>query len=185
MSNEATSLQHHFLIAMPHMQDPNFSGTVTYICDHNEHGALGVVINRPLDITLAEIFDQLEMAGDHRDDVVFAGGPVQVDRGFVLHKPAGDWQATMPIQDEVCLTTSKDILRAYARDEGPEDCLIALGYSGWGAGQLEQEIMANCWLTCPADENILFHMPFSERFDAAVAKVGIDLSNLSQFTGHA
>ncbi len=185
MDNKATYLKHQLLIAMPHMVDPNFAGTVTYICEHNEHGAMGIIINRPTELTLGDVFEQMNMGQSHRDEVVYAGGPVQIERGFVIHRPKGDWQATLPIEDGICLTSSRDILAAYANNEGPEEAIIALGYAGWGAGQLEQEMLGNCWLNCPADERILFHIGFSERLEAAAAKIGVDMRLLSNQVGHA
>ncbi len=172
-------------MSMPHLHDPNFSGSLTYICDHNEHGALGVIINRPLGIYLGDILEQLELGGEDRKETIYAGGPVQVDRGFVIHRPQGEWQATLEIEQGICLTTSRDILKACASNNGPPEMLVALGYAGWGAGQLEQEIAENFWLNCPADDDILFHTPYQKRFDAAIAKLGIELSQLSSQSGHA
>jgi len=180
-----TSLRNHFLIAMPRMKDPNFEGTVTYICDHNEHGAMGVVINRPLDMTLGEILAQLDFGGEDIDSLIYAGGPVQMERGFVLHSPQGEWQSSLKISDGICLTTSKDILEALATEQGPEESLVALGYAGWGAGQLEQEIAENCWLTCLADDAILFRTPHHKKFDSAISLLGFDPSQLSDQAGHA
>ena len=185
MSNYPNSLQNHFLLAMPNMQDPNFAGTLTYICDHNEYGAMGIIINRPLDITLGEILEQLDLGCLDEDEFVFSGGPVQTDRGFVLHHPRGQWKSTLPISGGICLTTSRDILAALVQDEGPTEKLVALGYAGWGAGQLEQEIADNYWLTCPASEQILFRTPHHQKFTAALATLGIDLHRLSTKAGHA
>lgn len=179
------TLKHQFLISMPHLHDPNFDGALTYICDHNEHGAMGVIINRPLGISLGEIFEQLQLDGANRIETVYAGGPVQIDRGFVIHRPKGPWQATLAIDEGIYLTTSKDILVACAQHEGPKDMLVALGYAGWGAGQLENEIANNYWLNCPADEEILFHTPSEKRLEAAVAKLGISLAQLAPQAGHA
>lgn len=185
MRVNATSLRNHFLISMPHMDDPNFVGTVTYLCEHNENGAMGIVINRPLDITLSEILAQLKLDAPVRDEFVYAGGPVLTDRGFVLHRPRGHWQSTLAITDSISLTTSRDILAALTGPDAPEDRLIALGYAGWGAGQLEQEIADNYWLTCPASEEILFHTPHAQKFHAALASLGVDLHRLSTKAGHA
>ncbi|MFD2231925.1 YqgE/AlgH family protein [Alkalimarinus sediminis] len=180
-----TSLRNQFLIAMPSMKDPNFEGTVSYICDHNEHGAMGIVINRPLDMKLGEILAQLNFGGENIDSLIYAGGPVQMERGFVLHTPQGEWQSSLTISEGICLTTSKDVLEALAESQGPDESLVALGYAGWGAGQLEQEIAENCWLTCPADEGILFRTPHDKKFDAAIALLGFDPSQLSDKAGHA
>lgn len=180
-----TSLRNHFLIAMPRMKDPNFEGTVTYICDHNEHGAMGIIVNRPLDMTLGEILAQLDFGGEDIDKDIYAGGPVQMERGFVLHSPQGEWQSSLKISESICLTTSKDILEALAKAQGPNESLVALGYAGWGAGQLEQEIAENCWLTCLADENILFETPHNKKFDSAISLLGFDPNQLSDQAGHA
>jgi len=185
MSEQMKSLRNQFLIAMPQMRDPNFDGTVTYICDHNEHGAMGIIINRPLELRLGEILGQLELGGQDIDRPIYGGGPVQMERGFVLHSPQGEWQSSLQISEGVCLTTSKDILAALAEEKGPEENLVALGYAGWGAGQLEQEITENCWLTCPSSEEILFHTHYSKKFDTAIALLGFDPSQLSDQAGHA
>lgn len=185
MSAYPHSLQNQFLIAMPRMQDPNFAGTLTYICDHNEHGAMGIIVNRPLTLTLHEILEQLELDTSGPDAPVFEGGPVQTDRGFVLHHPDGHWQSSIAITDNVSLTTSRDILAALATDAAPRHALIALGYAGWGAGQLDQEMASNAWLTCPASPEILFHAAPEQKFDAALASLGVDLHRLSGQVGHA
>lgn len=185
---EITNLTNHFLIAMPTLEDINFSGTVTLICEHNEEGAMGIVINRPTDFSLGELLQQLDMIQDadlYSDTLVYRGGPVQEEHGFILHQPLGNWQHSLQITDNLALTTSKDILQAIAEDRGPERRLIALGYAGWGTGQLEQEISANAWLTTPADEEIIFDLPSNKRWEAAAAKLGIDLTLLSSETGHA
>ncbi|MCP5163245.1 MAG: YqgE/AlgH family protein [Hahellaceae bacterium] len=178
------TFRNQFLIAMPQMQDPNFAGTLTYICEHSEKGAMGIVINRPLEMSLGEILSQLDLGGDELDIPVYSGGPVQLDRGFVLHNGA-EWTSSLTIADGILLTTSKDILAAIASENGPEDYLVALGYAGWGEGQLEQEIADNAWLVCPASTDVLFHMPFHKRFNAALASMGIDLAQLSGQVGHS
>jgi putative transcriptional regulator len=184
----SADLTNHFLIAMPRLADPNFFHTVTYICEHNNEGALGIVINRPLDITLGEILEHMEIQTD-REEVaqrpVYMGGPVQQERGFVLHKPASGWDSTLLVTDDIGITASRDILAAIAQGEGPEQSLIALGYAGWGAGQLEQEMAANAWLSGPADEHILFESPDEKRWELAAALLGIDLNLLSGDAGHA
>ena len=186
--DEISSLSNHFLIAMPTLDDPNFHHTTTYICEHNEDGALGVVINRPLEIQLGEILRHMDMTTDIEaveTQTVYMGGPVQSDRGFVLHEPLGDWEATLKVTDTIGITSSRDILADIARGEGPEHAIITLGYAGWGAGQLEQELAENTWLSGPASSKIVFQTPSSERWLAAAALLGIDLNLMSSDTGHA
>lgn len=185
MSQSNPYIRDQFLIAMPYMQDPNFSGTLTYICDHNEQGALGLVVNRPLEVSMGEILEQLDIECGELDTPVYAGGPLKMDRGFVLHRPAREWQSTLSITGSLSVTTSRDVLEAIARDQGPEDYLVTLGYAGWGAGQLEQELAGNFWLTCPADPDILFNIPWQQRLPAALAGMGIDWNQLSGSVGHA
>ena len=181
-------LTNQFLIAMPGLEDPNFFHSVTYICEHNEQGALGLVINRPLDMHLGEILQHIQLQHSEpeaRQMQVRLGGPVQQDRGFVLHEPLGDWEATLKVTDRIGITSSIDILQAIAKNEGPERSLITLGYAGWGAGQLEQEMAENAWLSGPADPDILFNRPDEERWKAAAASLGVDLDLLSGEAGHA
>lgn len=181
-------LSHHFLIAMPAMTDPFFAKSLTYVCEHNAEGALGIVVNRPIDLTLGELFAQIKLPleqGGLQDVPVHFGGPVQTDRGFVLHDPVGHWQSTLQIGDKIGLTTSKDILQAVGEGQGPHRLLVTLGYAGWGQGQLEQELSQNAWLTVQASENILFDMPAEERLTAAMALLGIDYASLSEDAGHA
>lgn len=181
------SLQGHFLISMPHMDDHNFDHTVTFICDHNEYGAMGIVVNRPLEITLGELLQHIELSDScSLQEPVYAGGPVQNDRGFILHSPTEqDWDSCYGISDQVTITTSQDILRALSRNEGPKHYLVALGYAGWGAGQLEQELSDNVWLSCPADLDIIFRTPAEERLQAAAMSLGIDLDLMTSQSGHA
>lgn len=182
-----TSLRNYFLIAMPSLGDSIFANSVTYICEHNEYGAMGLVVNQPLDISIDEVFDQLDIY-DHEQhsEHVLAGGPVEMNRGFVLHRSADQqWQSSLAITAELSLTTSLDILTAIAHNEGPDDCLITLGYAGWGAGQLENEIANNAWLTVPADLDILFHTPCEQRLSKAATMLGVDLSLISPTVGHA
>ena len=181
-------LTDHFLIAMPAMGDPNFDRTVTFICEHNEDGALGLVINRPMDLTLGEIFSQMSLDCDDQEISalpVLQGGPVQVERGFVIHGSERGWNSTLAVSDTVAVTTSRDVLEAMAAGDGPERALVAIGYAGWGAGQLEAEMAANAWLTVPANTEILFDIPFEKRWRAAAALIGIDLDLLSTEAGHA
>ena len=185
---EFVNLTHHFLIAMPTMADPNFSRTLTYICEHNEQGALGVVVNRPIEMTLRALFEQIDLElADARlaEQPVYFGGPVQVDRGFVLHRPAGAWQSSLPVHDDMALTTSKDILEAVAHGRGPDELLVSLGYAGWSPGQLEEELKQNAWLTVAAKPDVIFRLPSAERFAAAMSLLGIDPAMLSEDAGHA
>jgi putative transcriptional regulator len=183
-----TPLTNQFLIAMPALADPNFSRTVTLICDHSPEGALGVVINRPMELTLGDLLEQVEVdtaLARHTDAAIQFGGPVQNTRGFVLHEPVGHWESTLAVSETLGLTTSQDILHAIAEDRGPDNWLVALGYAGWGAGQLEQELADNAWLNGPADSRILFHVPLEERWRAAAAHLGVDLGSLHGDAGHA
>lgn len=185
---EHTNLTDHFIIAMPDLMDPNFDHTVTYICEHDENGSFGIVINRKTDITLEEIMQQMQInavSNPRHQQSVFLGGPVQQGRGFVLHRPLGKWSSTLQINPRVALTTSRDIIEAIAHNEGPEDAIVALGYAGWAPGQLEQELAANTWLSCPADEQIIFNIPPQDRWQAAADIIGVDLGLLSHDAGHA
>ncbi len=181
------NLTHHFLIAMPAMADPHFARTLTYICEHNDQGALGIVVNRPTEMNLHALLEQVSipLARDEFKSVpVHFGGPVQVDRGFVLHTPLGQWQSTLAVSSEIGLTTSKDILQAVARGEGPGKMLITLGYAGWAPGQLEHELAQNAWLTVQARPEVIFDLPAEERLPAAMSLLGIDFSTLSDQAGH-
>ena len=185
---ESVNLTDHFLIAMPAMADPRFAHTLTYVCEHNKDGALGIVINRPIDMTLEALFAQIDvpLADDAlRVAPVHFGGPVQVDRGFVLHRPLGNWQSTMAVRDDMGLTTSRDVLEAVGRGDGPKDVFVSLGYAGWSAGQLEDELAQNAWLTVAADADVLFDLPAERRLPAAMQLLGIDFSRLSDAVGHA
>jgi putative transcriptional regulator len=183
-----TSLKDHFLIAMPSIGDGIFAHSITYICEHNDQGAMGIVINHPLDLSLDEIFEHLEIDNiqSPHNDQILAGGPVHMDRGFVLHRNTeAAWDSTIRVSDQIALTTSQDILTAIAHDEGPRDSLVALGYAGWSEGQLESELADNAWLTAPADSDIIFNTPIEQRAKAAAAKMGIDLALISPEAGHA
>ena len=186
---ETSFLTGHFLIAMPNLQDPNFLRTVTYVCEHNEKGAFGVVINRQLDAKVGEILDQLSISYDDENALVeknvFVGGPVEVERGLILHSPVGNWDSTLVSNGSIGLTSSMDIMRSIGDDEAPEHFFVVLGYAGWGAGQLEQELGENAWLHGPADKDIIFNLPPSQRWDAAAKLLGIDISLLSTDIGHA
>jgi putative transcriptional regulator len=189
---DSLNLADHFLIAMPSMLDPIFGGTVVYLCEHNANGALGVIINKPTDMTVDVLLNRIDLTLEIAPELasldkapVLYGGPVQADRGFVLHAPRGDFSSTLPVTDDIALTTSKDILAAVALGAGPQRLLISLGCSGWGAGQLEDEIIRNGWLTVRADPTILFDMPLEQRFVAAIKLLGIDPMMLSGEAGHA
>lgn len=184
-----TNLTNHFLIAMPGLHDPNFEKTVTYICEHSTtHGAMGIVVNTPIDIHMSEILNQLHIEqtlSQDEDSSIYLGGPVSSDRGFVLHESTSTWDSTLVVQEGISITTSRDILQAIARGEGPDKRLLALGYAGWSPGQLEEELSANAWLCGPADNSIIFDLPASQRWQAAASDLGVDLSLLSTETGHA
>ena len=187
---DATCLTGHFLIAMPALADPNFAQTVTYLSEHNANGALGLVINRPLKLTLAQLMEHLDIdvsltPPKLANTSVHYGGPVQPDQGFVLHSPVGDWGATLRVNDQIGITTSRDILQALAVGKGPTHWRVTLGYSGWAAGQLEQELVDNAWLSSPADFRILFDTPHDQCWSAAAALLGINLALLSSDAGHA
>ena len=205
MSDKLTK---QLLIAMPSMEDPNFSRTVTLICEHSQDGAMGIIINQPTQIRVNELLGSLETTtstnsgpndgpGNGNDaqvstektqqnhSPVFAGGPVQIDRGFILHDSDKQWESTHMIDNDLCLTTSEDILIAISQGKGPENALVALGYAGWGAGQLEQELSQNSWLTVPYEADIIFNTPIEQRWQSAATKIGVDLHLISNQTGHA
>ena len=181
-------LTNQFLVAMPTLEDPNFRESVTLICEHNERGALGIIINRPMNVVLDDVLKQLDLTA--RDLTtgaasVYMGGPVQPERGFVIHSPQGEWEATLKVGDNLGVTTSRDVLAALAVGSGPKQVFVALGYSGWSAGQLEEELKSNSWLSVPADAGIIFDTPAEQRWQAAARLLGVDLSLLSGDAGHA
>ena len=182
------TLVNQLLIAMPGMADPNFSSTVTLICEHNAEGALGIIINRPLTLNLGGLFEQLDLRDVDpivaRHPVVL-GGPVGPERGFVLHNPGASFESSLAVSDDIQLTLSRDVIDAMASGTGPEKSLVALGYAGWEAGQLEHEMLANSWLNAPATTDIVFDLPFPKRWSAAAESIGIDLSRISPDAGHA
>lgn len=185
---ENTNLTGHFLIAMPAMSDPYFAKSLTYICEHNDHGALGIVVNRPIDMTLSSLFEQIGVSLEDNSlgsTSMYFGGPVQTDRGFVLHQPQGAWNSTLAVGNNIGLTTSKDILESIARGEGPIDFIVTLGYAGWSAGQLELELSQNAWLNVPAESAVIFDRPWDQRLQAALTMLGVDLASLSEEAGHA
>jgi putative transcriptional regulator len=182
------NLSNHFLIAMPSVLDPVFGGSVVYLCEHNERGALGMVINKPTDMTMDSLLARLNLKPEINALAarpVMFGGPVQEDRGFVLHTPVGKFSSMLQITDEIAFTTSKDVLEAFASGSGPERLLVSIGYSGWSAGQLEQEISSNGWLTVAADPKVIFDMPIEMRYSAALKLLGIDPMMLASEAGHA
>ncbi|MEF7614797.1 YqgE/AlgH family protein [Aquincola sp. MAHUQ-54] len=187
------NLTNQFLIAMPGMADENFAGAVVYLCEHTEKGALGLVINKPIDIKLKNLFEKVELSLDREDlaeTPVYFGGPVQTERGFVLHEKlseeGGHYNSTMAIPGgQLEMTTSKDVLEALSHGAGPRKILVTLGYSGWGAGQLEDEIGRNGWLTVDATPEVIFDTPIAQRYDKALSLLGIDPRMLSGEAGHA
>jgi putative transcriptional regulator len=181
-------LTNQLLIAMPSMGDPNFAQTVALVCDHSARGALGLILNKPLPMRMAEIFQQLEIElklGPLSERPVLRGGPMQTDRGFVVHRAGGEWDSTLKVSDTIHVTTSRDILAAMARGQGPEEAVVALGYAGWDGGQLEDEIRANAWLSAPVESGIIFDLPFESRWHAAGRLLGVELSRISPISGNA
>ena len=187
----ALNLANHFLIAMPSMQDPIFGGTVVYVCEHNENGVLGVVINKPTDMTMEVLFDRIDLevssAADRHleSEPIMFGGPVQDDRGFVLHTPGAHYSSSLTVTNDVAFTTSIDVLEAVARGNGPERMMVSIGYAGWSPGQLEDELARNGWLTVAADPRVVFEVPIEERYQAAIKLLGFDPLMLNSEAGHA
>jgi putative transcriptional regulator len=191
LEENASSLEHHFLIAMPQLRDPNFNGSVTYIWKHNADGALGVVINRPARLPVTDLMNELkitvspELSARLGEEKVMSGGPVERHKGFIIHPAGTEWEYTMAANDDVSISMSRDILEAIAKGEGPEQYIIALGCAGWESGQLEREIIENAWLTVPADPAILFSRDHDNMASAAAGVLGVSLSQLSSLTGHS
>jgi len=186
--DQHASLSNQLLIAMPGMVDPNFSSTVTLVCEHNAEGALGIVINRPLGLKLGGLFEQLALADADpaiAGSPVLDGGPVGRERGFVLHNPRGNFESSVAVSPDIHLTLSRDVLDAMAAGKGPAKSLVALGYAGWEAGQLEQEMLHNTWLSVPANPEIVFDVPFTDRWNVAARIIGVDISQISPHAGHA
>lgn len=182
------NLTGHFLIAMPSLNDGFFNQAVTYICEHDKSGSFGIIINQPTTINLHQLTKEMNIETDANFGVtqpIYIGGPVDQGRGFILHQPTGDWQSSLKVNKNITLTTSKDILLAIGKNEGQEKSIIALGYAGWMAGQLEYEMASNTWLSCPADEQIIFTTPAEERWKAAANLLGVDLSLISSYSGRA
>jgi len=186
-SNEV-SFANQLLIALPALSDPNFARSVTLICQHDAEGAMGIVVNRTSEYTLGEVLQQMHIEGGDealRARVVLAGGPVHPERGFVLHDGGMQWDSTLAITEQLFLTTSRDILEAMARGDGPDNAIVALGCAGWGSGQLEHELTENDWLTAPADAELLFELPLDARWQAAAGRIGVDFAHLADYAGHA
>ena len=183
-----STFTNHLLVAMPTLNDPNFAQTVTLVCEHTDKGALGIVLNKPLPMKLSDVLTQMQLEPSSTEIAakpVLRGGPVHTDRGFVLHRPGGEWDHTHKVSDSIQVTTSRDILAAMARGEGPTDAFIALGYAGWESGQLEREMRDNAWLSLPVDARVVFDLPFEERWLAAWQLLGVDVDKLSPDAGHA
>jgi putative transcriptional regulator len=186
-SGEAADFSHQFLLATPTLEDDHFRHSVTLLCEHSEKGALGIVVNRPLTLQLGDMLDQIGVPRDQlkTDCAVFWGGPLQPERGFVVHTAPSAWESTIAIGDDLFLTTSRDVLAAIGRGKGPRRYIVALGYAGWGEGQLEEEIMRNAWLNTPVDREVLFDVAAEERWIATGALLGIDVRYLAAHVGHA
>jgi len=185
-TNQVDNLVGQLLIASPSLNDPNFHQTVTYICENNESGSFGLIINKPMETNISEVLNQLNLDSTNKlsNLSVLQGGPVGLERGFVLHKE-GDWENTSKINRDVSITTSKDILLSIASGTGPSESLLILGYAGWGSGQLEQELKTNSWINAPASQDILFTVPYKNRWEEAINLLGINASNISGQIGHA
>lgn len=181
------NLKHHFLLAMPGLTGDYFADSLTYVCEHNDDGAMGIMINRPSDISLTELLAQIGLKTNRKwvETPVLEGGPVSSERGFVLHSDDRSYDSSAHIGNQLCLSTALEVLDAIAQDDGPEHFMVALGYAGWDAGQLEQEISDNVWLTVPAEQQIMFQLPFAERLTQAAGCLGIDLRLISAKAGHA
>ena len=188
MSLPDENLSNQLLIALPALSDPNFSRAVALICQHDEQGAMGVVVNRPSEYTLGQVLSQMGIGSDDEAlcaRTVLHGGPVHQERGFVLHDGGREWDSSLQVADGLYLTTSRDILEAMAKGEGPDHAIVALGCAGWGSGQLEHEITENDWLTAPADAELLFQLPLDARWHAAAGRIGVDFAHLADYAGHA
>ena len=189
-TNSPCYLENQFLIAMPRMEDSYFANTVTYLWKHNDDGALGIVINKPLEASIADIFDELEIQcsikqGAFCEELVLAGGPVERDKGFIIHDASKNWESSIAVTDEISICTSKSILEDIANGNGPENYLIALGCAGWEAGQLEHEIITNTWLTVPADPALIFSCDYENKLQRAASLLGVDLQQLAPDAGHS
>lgn len=185
---EATPLTNQLLIAMPALRDPSFARGVAFLCQHGEDGAMGILVNRLSEYRLGDVLAQMNMHSELAEVIdapVLIGGPVQPERGFVLHTPGGAWESSFRISDQISVTTSRDILLAIAAGSGPRHAVVALGYAGWSPGQLEHELCENHWLTAPVSEHVLFETPLEDRWEAAAGLVGVNLALLASYAGHA
>lgn len=183
-----TSLENQFLIAMPSLDDPSFKQSVIYVCENQPQGSVGLIINRPMEFPLGFVFDQLQIepgTDEKKKMPLLFGGPVQPERGFVIHRPYGTWSSSMPLQKDVTVTTSSDIIQAIAKDTGPEDALVTLGFTLWDENQLEQEMLDDIWLVCPVTPELLYDVPFKDRWLYAGASIGVDMTQLISSSGHA
>ncbi len=184
-----TSLANQFLIAMPSLDDSYFGRSVTYICEHDDEGAMGLVVNKSTDMSVGRLLKEIKINDEVNpllsDQLVLAGGPVQTDRGFVLHSGCREWSSSLHLNDNIMVTTSKDILENLATETGPKEFVLTLGYAGWSAGQLEEELASNSWLTIDADPELIFNTPIDQRWEKAVQMLGIDIAQLTAFAGHA
>ena len=188
MQANPTPLANRLLIALPALADPQFARCVTLVCQHDEEGAMGVVVNRPSEYTLGDVFQQMGIDSEDeslRGQIVLSGGPVHPERGFVLHDGGDGWDSTLAVSDHLYVTTSRDILEAMATGAGPTHAVVALGCAGWGAGQLEQELTEDSWLTVPVDAQLLFDIPLDARWQAAAGSIGVDLTQIADYSGHA
>jgi putative transcriptional regulator len=181
------SLKNQFLLAMPGLTGSYFGNTITYICEHNDQGAMGLMVNRPTELALTDLLDQLNIAGEHApiEIPVLEGGPVAADRGFILHTSEKKFVSSLDLGDGLILTTAREVLEAIATGDGPDNYLVALGYAGWAGGQLEAEMQDNSWLNCPASREVLFDTPFEARVGKAAQSLGIDFSLISGHAGHS
>ncbi len=188
MSEADNNLVNQYLIATPIIKEPLFASSLVYMCEHNENGSMGLVVNQLAGQNLDKVFEQIGIECDNpetNDTPVFIGGPVNLDQGFVLHSSSKNWGNSLEIAESVYLTSSRDILQSIADNDGPQRYLVLLGFSGWSAGQLEQELQQNAWLTCDSEDSILFHQDWQIKWQLAVDKLGIDINNLSPTSGHA
>ncbi len=186
--SESSPLSNQLLVALPALHDPHFARSVTLVCQHDGDGAMGVMVNRASEYTLGEVLQQMGISSDSQalqSQIVLAGGPVHPERGFVLHDGAREFDSTLAVGDGLYLTTSRDVLEAMARGDGPTQAVVALGCAGWGAGQLEQELVDDSWLMVPAVRELLFEFPLDQRWQAAAGSIGVDLVNYASHSGHA
>ena len=188
MPVDPSPLSNHLLVALPSLHDPHFARSVTLVCQHDADGAMGVMVNRASEYTLGEVLQQMGIASDSdalQSQIVLAGGPVHPERGFVLHDGDREWDSSLAVGGGLYLTTSRDVLEALARGEGPGQAVVALGCAGWGAGQLEQELVDDSWLMVPNRREVLFELPLEQRWQAAAGSIGVDLVNYASHSGHA